>query len=337
MYVASQRYRSQTDTYMPKQTYAHRTLDLDDYESLTRLNFARLAASQGDSLRALLEQNTAIHFRNLEQSVLARFDTILLSNENDRRAIAANYGCSHFRLLPNCIETRPGLSGAPYLTSLLTLLFVGTIDYYPNADAAIYFCLSVLLLLRRQLSPLPFRVLIVGARPTKEVRCFGAHPEVHVTGEVEDLAPFYRVADVVIAPLRVGGGIWVKILEAFAYAKAVVTTGPGSDRLNVRHGAEIFVANTPLQFAEYCKRLLVTPQLRETTGRRAREWLVSHHSIGELLSTCCRPILALNRFRTRTNRAFHLRILPASRPCESPCLSFVPELPSIPAASAGCE
>jgi hypothetical protein len=83
--------------YAETNVNARRTLDFDDYESLTRLNFARLAASQGDSLRALLEQNTAIHFRHLEQSVLARFDTILLSNENDRRAIAANYGCSHFR------------------------------------------------------------------------------------------------------------------------------------------------------------------------------------------------------------------------------------------------
>ncbi len=105
----------------------------------------------------------------------------------------------------------------------MRLLFVGTLGYFPNADAARFLCRDIVPALRR-LSGHAIVVDLAGAGDTTGLRDIAQMPEVTLLGYVEDLAPLYAAADIAVAPLRAGGGTRIKILEAFAHGVPVVAT-----------------------------------------------------------------------------------------------------------------
>ncbi len=93
---------------------------------------------------------------------------------------------------------------------------MGTLRYYPNEEGLVYFGTEVLPRLRRS-CPSPFRLAIVGTGAPPAVEQLGRLPEVTLVGGVRDVAPWYRETDAVIVPLRAGGGMRIKVPEAFAH------------------------------------------------------------------------------------------------------------------------
>jgi polysaccharide biosynthesis protein PslH len=112
---------------------------------------------------------------------------------------------------------------------------------------------------------------LVGARPPASFRRLAALPGVTVTGEVPQTQPYLREAAVAVAPLLVGGGTRLKILEALAMEKAVVTTSLGCEGLDVVPGEHLLVADEPDAFADAVTRLLQDDDLRARLGAAGRQ------------------------------------------------------------------
>jgi glycosyltransferase involved in cell wall biosynthesis len=121
------------------------------------------------------------------------------------------------------------------------LVFVGTMDYYPNVEAATSFTRNIWPRLRERQPEL--RLWIVGAKPTPAVQALGGRDGITVTGTVDDVRPYYGGALAAIVPLRTGGGTRLKILEAMAAGVPVISTPIGAEGLEVTPGRDILMAD----------------------------------------------------------------------------------------------
>jgi hypothetical protein len=245
-------------------------LDLDDYEPATRRRIAGLLRQNGDERAALVQDWEADRYEALAAAMLPRFERVYVASAADRAPVAAQYRGADVAVLENVIRLPGPSAAAPPPSAVIsaagkpfTFLFVGSFGYYPNDDAARYFCGTVLPLLRAG-APGPFRVRLVGANPSAAVRLLAAMPDVTVTGPVADVTPWYQSANAVIVPVRAGGGTRIKVLEAFAHQRPVVATSAGAEGLEVTAGRHLLIADSPGDFAACCGRLMRDPAL----GRR---------------------------------------------------------------------
>jgi sugar transferase (PEP-CTERM/EpsH1 system associated) len=156
------------------------------------------------------------------------------------------------------------------------LVFTGAMDYFPNADAVVYFCHHIFPKIRAQIPDVQFA--IVGKSPGSSVRRLANIPGVQVTGAVPDVRPYLSEAAVAVAPLRVARGIQNKVLEAMAMRLPVVASPKAHEGLDAQPGRHLVVAEDVRAFVEATVRLLRTPALREETGKAARAFVERHHS-----------------------------------------------------------
>ncbi len=150
----------------------------------------------------------------------------------------------------------------------IILLFTGTMNYFPNSDAVVYFCQDILPLIQKQYPDVSF--YIVGNHPTKQVKQLENRDGVVVTGYVPDIRPYFEKASVFVAPLRAGSGIQTKNLEAMAMQTPVVTTSIGAMGLEAEQEKEVIISDTPESFAEKVIGLIENPSRRESVARAGR-------------------------------------------------------------------
>ena len=152
-----------------------------------------------------------------------------------------------------------------------SLLYLGNMGYPPNVDAALYFCEEILPLIRQKSNDAEFWV--VGRDPSPEVLALDGE-NVHVTGRVDDVIPYYQKSAICVVSLRAGGGTRLKILEAMALGRPVISTSIGCEGLDVLDGEHLLIADTPAQFAEKTTLLLHDIELYQhlsTNGRKLVE------------------------------------------------------------------
>ncbi len=149
------------------------------------------------------------------------------------------------------------------------LLFTGTMNYFPNSDAVVYFCNDVFPLIQEQHPDITF--YIVGNHPTEQVRKLSEKKGVVVTGFVPDIRPYFQNASVFVAPLRAGSGIQTKNLEAMAMGTPVVTTSIGAMGLEAEANKELLIADTPELFAEHVINLLDNPNIQQQLAKAGRK------------------------------------------------------------------
>ncbi len=203
-----------------------------------------------------------------EQRVLANVDAAAVFTEYDRRAlVAASPGLVVRRLRLGADLPEAPLD--PLGTDPPTLLFVGSYDHPPNVDAALRLATGIF---PRVTSRRPdARLVLVGPAPPPRLRA-AATAGVEVTGLVDEVRPYLDRAAVVVAPLRLGGGMRVKVLEALAAGKATVASRLAVEGLDVADGRELLVADSDEEFADQILRLLGNPVERETLASEARRW-----------------------------------------------------------------
>ncbi len=149
-----------------------------------------------------------------------------------------------------------------------TLVFLGAMDWHPNEDAVLHFAEQILPRVRRRVPNVRFAV--VGRNPGPRVRALAAEPGVTVTGTVDDVRPHVAPAALFVVPLRVGGGTRLKIFEAMAMGKAVVSTSIGAEGLPVTSGTDLVLADGAEAFAAAVADLLRDPSRRRALGTAAR-------------------------------------------------------------------
>ena len=175
-----------------------------------------------------------------ERRTLARFDGVLAVSDADRDTLA--------RLYPDALRAPVAVvptgvdvgffPPSPSDAASRHLVFTGSMDWLPNEDAMLYFCREVLPIIRTEEPDV--QLSIVGRAPTPAVEKLARADAVHVTGRVDDVRPYMREAAVYVVPLRIGGGTRLKIFEAMAMGKAVVSTTVGAEGLPVTPGQNMF-------------------------------------------------------------------------------------------------
>ncbi|MEI8340879.1 MAG: glycosyltransferase [Verrucomicrobiota bacterium] len=153
-----------------------------------------------------------------------------------------------------------------------SIVFLGSMDWMPNIDAVSFFMEAIYPELKKRVPDVSFT--IVGRNPPERVRDLAkSDPSVCVTGTVDDVRPFVAGAEVVVVPLRVGGGTRIKIFEAMAAGVPVVSTCIGAEGLPVQNGGNILLADEPVEFAACVARLLQEPELRTQIGGAGMEFV----------------------------------------------------------------
>jgi glycosyltransferase involved in cell wall biosynthesis len=175
--------------------------------------------------------------------------------------------------VPRAVES--GRGETPEGIAKNAIVFVGSMDYYPNAEGAVWFAREIWPAIRERVPSLEF--CIVGARPTEAVQALREIEGVTVTGTVPDVRPYYQRALAAVVPLRTGGGTRLKILEAMAAGTPVVSTALGAEGLRVEPGEHYLMAGPDgaAMWVEAIAKLHTNPAecaaLAERGLRRTRE------------------------------------------------------------------
>jgi glycosyltransferase involved in cell wall biosynthesis len=156
------------------------------------------------------------------------------------------------------------------------MVSVGGINWFPNQDALTWFAAEILPRIRADFPSAP--VVWVGRSSREERAHYDATDGVELTGYVTDVRPFVRNAACFIVPLRVGGGTRLKILDAWAMGKAIVSTSVGCEGLEAVDGVNILIRDTAESFADAVTRVLSDPGLRGRLGHAGRETAEQRYS-----------------------------------------------------------
>ena len=243
-----------------------------------------------------------------ERRELARFDGILAVSDADRDTFTRLYPgaiSQPVHVVPTGVDTdyfEPASSDP----QSRAMVFTGSMDWLPNEDAMLYFCREVLPAIRAEIPDAS--LAIVGRTPTPAVKKLAEEHGVTVTGRVDDVRPYMKEAAVYIVPLRIGGGTRLKIFEAMAMGKAVVSTTVGAEGLPVTDGEHVRLADEPAAFARAVVHLMRDLDERRRIEAAARALVVARYDwsavAGELES-------ALQRFALRQAQGERTMPLPA--------------------------
>jgi len=220
--------------------------------------------------------------RREEQRCGRGVDLLLATSERDRFIFERELQISHSAVIPNGIDLTEFAS--PYLAPEAgTLVFSGLMSYYPNQQAVRWFLDAVFPLVLRQAPAARF--VVAGASPPAWLRA-RASSRVDVTGEVPAVQPYLERAQVVVVPLMIGGGTRIKVLEALAAGRPVVSTSIGAEGLDLPDGESILIADDAQSFADRVVQLLSSPSLAAQivdSGRRHVVHRFDWNRIGERL------------------------------------------------------
>ncbi len=246
-----------------------------DEHNIESTIISRYASTERNPLLRLLARVEAERFRRFEEISWMRFRECHVCSEVDRTIIRQRCAMVPVRVVPNAVCVKPSVL-LPHRDSPPSLIYTGMMGWKPNVDSVRYFCSDIFPLIRKVFPELVFR--IVGKDPTGKVRKLADNRSVVVTGSVPDMEACIRDSDIVVVPLRIGSGTRLKILEAMALGKPVVATAIGAEGLNVNHGRNILIADTPEDFALNVIHLLAEPEFAKTIGNAGRELVMREYN-----------------------------------------------------------
>jgi polysaccharide biosynthesis protein PslH len=233
---------------------------------------------QRDPVSRLLYKQQWRRMQRFEADTIRRFDVVLAVSDTDCQTLQRLYPRD---LRGPAVTVATGVDSAFFAPQPATamspkhLVFTGSMDWIPNEDAMTHFCADILPLIRAQ-EP-DATLSIVGRAPTPAVQRLAMHAGVEVTGRVDDVRDYIARGAVYVVPIRIGGGTRLKIFEAMAMGKAVVSTTIGAEGLPVTDGRDVAIADTPETFAAAVVALLRDPVQRVQLERAARDLVVTHY------------------------------------------------------------
>lgn len=212
-----------------------------------------------------------------ERDACRRATIALACSEVDRNMLGALRASLPVFVVPNAVDQDSVQTADDDNEQDRLLLFQGGMDWYPNRDAVEFFAEQILPLVRAECPGVRF--VIAGRNPSQDlVERFEGKNGISFTGTVPNMAPYVAAATVVVAPLRLGSGTRIKILEACAAAKPVVATSLGAEGLELENGKQIILADDPSKFAASVIGLLRDSARRDEVGRSARQAVFERYS-----------------------------------------------------------
>ena len=266
----------------------HRETDLPGVLSQQNVDSAiwrRLCSETVNPFYKFAYWTQQLAFQRYERVLSPKFDAVTCTSDIDAAVFQQYCAKDAIEIIPNGVDIthyQPDFAAeAP-----AHLIYIGSMDWYPNEDAVAFFADEVLPRIQETVPDVAFS--IVGGNPSARVQKLAERERVVVTGRVPEIKPYFAEATVFVVPLRIGSGTRLKILEALAMGKAIVSTTVGAEGLDLRDGEEILIADEPTAFADAVIRLLTDSELRRRVGETGRirvEQDYDWRSIGKKLYT----------------------------------------------------
>jgi glycosyltransferase involved in cell wall biosynthesis len=267
--AASQRYSRQAQGTAPSPG-----LILDQHNAV-HLIPQRLAGDEAQALKRCFLRREARLLAAYEADVCRRFDYVVWVTEQDRRAVAglsstSNNGQTPSTVIPICANPM-GVRPVTRATNRQRITFLGGLHWPPNAQGITWFVEYVYPQVR---AALPRAVLtVIGKDPPAGLGGEG----VEVKGYVADLQPYLSETAVFVVPLHAGGGMRVKILDAWRWGLPVVSTTIGAEGIDVQDGKNLLLADTAPAFARAVIQVLTDPSLAKRLGQNGRRTVVEKY------------------------------------------------------------
>jgi len=245
----------------------------------------RLADAEPNLFRRLITQRETAALARYEAGLCSRFDDIVFVTDQDRQAIQFQISLAwrqgqanskskipdeRFNTIPICVDPADKLPVIP-VADPYRVTVLGVMYWPPNAEGVVWFAREVWPSVRAQFPQARFTV--VGKNPLPEVCELRESGGIEVTGYVEDLAQILAETAVFIVPLRAGGGMRVKILDAWCWGLPIVSTSIGAEGIALRDGENILIADSAQAFAQATMRLLGETELNHALRQNGRRWV----------------------------------------------------------------
>ena len=248
-----------------------------DQHNAVHLIPRRLAAAACNPVVRLGWLREARQMAIYERQTCRAFDQVITVTESDRTALVGLYFNGErpsFGVIPICIDTQ-ARPPQPRPEHSPNILFIGGMHWPPNADGASWFADTMLPAIRAR-EP-GAKLLAVGRQPPGVLQTEPSRAFIEAPGYVEDPQPYWNRSQVFVAPLRAGGGMRVKILDAWARGVPVVATTIGAEGLHYRPGEDILIADTPEAFAEAVLSVLADAALARRLAAGGRETVEQYY------------------------------------------------------------
>ena len=223
----------------------------------------RLFKAEPNPLKKLIFYWQYKKFTNFEIRTCPQFDLCICVSEQDQEDLNSLCPGIATAIVPNGVDL-DYFSPVDGKEDEESLVFTGSMDWHPNEDAVLYFCNQIFPIIRSRLPAAKFTV--VGSNPSDRVLRLKDLEGVDVTGSVEDVRPYISDAAVYVVPLRIGGGTRLKILQALAMKKAIVSTAIGCEGLDLEPGKNLLVSDKPQDFAASVIQLIEDKGLQKKLG-----------------------------------------------------------------------
>lgn len=224
---------------------------LDEHNAVWTI-FARMARQERGLKRFLLEFEWR-RLRQYEAQICNQAMAVMAVSDEDRLALRDAGATGSISVIPIAVDVA-GIQAVQRQDDAKAILSMATMYWPPNVDSVLWFEREVLPLIRREIPDAPFWVL--GKGPPAEVRALAQDPLIEITGYVEDPTTYLQQSALLVVPLRAGGGMRVKILEALARGLPVVSTTIGAEGIAVESGTHLLIADEPADFAQAVIRIL---------------------------------------------------------------------------------
>lgn len=246
-----------------------------DWHNINSAYYERLfqkKVSRGQEISNRIEQRRVVRY---ERDLANNFEHSLVVSETDAFHLRRLSPGAKISVVPNGVETSYFHNRVPGQVDSDMLVFTGTMDYEPNIEGMLFFVAQVLPLLWQQYPAL--KLSVVGRYPVPAITELAVKfpGRVIVTSEVDDVRPYLQEAVVVVVPLLNGGGTRLKILEAMAMNKAIVSTSVGVEGIDVVDDKSILLADTAPTFAKAVSSLIKAPQRRRQLAQNGYQLATS--------------------------------------------------------------
>ncbi|WP_161788437.1 glycosyltransferase family 4 protein [Desulfonatronum thiodismutans] len=249
-------------------------LDEHNIESMLVKRYALTVNNPIKKFAAFAEHRKFVRF---ERRTWDQFNEIHVCSEVDRDHVLQRVSKPAVRVVPNPVDTEK-LQPLEITKKPFSLIYTGLMGWKPNVDAVIYFVNSIYPLIKHAVPEVNFT--IVGKNPTPAVQKLGKKDRsISIIGYVEDISTYILEHSVFIVPLRIGSGTRLKILEAMALGKAIVSTTVGCEGLDVHHGKNILIADDPRDFSSAVVHLLLNHLLNDLLGKNGRLLVEGKYSV----------------------------------------------------------
>ena len=242
-------------------------------ESVIIKRYAKVEKNIFRKAYALLEW---LKMRHYEHKVWPSFDRCIVVSESDRAEMHSRIKNLDIEVVANGVDTEY-FSPRNAKEKPLSLVYMGQMDWHPNVDAMIYFLTEIYPIVKKRLPDASLS--IIGSNPPEKIKELAkSEPSVKLTGLVDDTRPHIAQGEIFIVPLRIGGGTRLKILEAMAMGRPIVSTAIGCEGLDAINRRHIMIADSPNDFAEKVTELANNPALRLELGKNGRKLVEDRYS-----------------------------------------------------------